>query len=144
MKRSFQQFMLATLFAAAAATSGHASIYGTMSNFDVFNETPYKAYGAELELEGVHSADVINTYPSHFDHRTVTEYNNGLTFGTRVDFNGYNFSPTGYLEPTVGTSTNGHACVNTSGCEHFGFSLSSQPTATHYYWIDDNGQRIGN
>ena len=115
-----------------------------MSNFDVFNDTPHNAYGAELELEGVHATDVINTYPSHFDHRTVTEYNNGLTFGTRVDFSGYNFSPSGYLEPTVGTSTNGHACVNTSGCEHFGFSLGAQPTATHYYWTDETGQRIGN
>jgi hypothetical protein len=144
MKRNFEQFVLAGLLLAAAATSGRATIYGTMSNFDVFNDTPYDAYGAELELEGVHATEVYNTFPSHFDHRTVTEYNNGITFGTRVDFSGYNFSPAGYLEPTVGTTTNGHACVQTAGCEHFGFSLSSQPTATHYYWTDQTGQRIGN
>src|SRR3954464_1097661 len=110
----------------ALAGTSKATIYGTMSNFDVFNDTPQNAYGAELELEGVHAQNVINTYPSHFDHRTVTEYTNGLTFGTRVEFTGYNFNPAGYIAPTVGQSTNGHACVDVSGCEHFGFSMSSQ------------------
>ena len=143
MKRYTQEFVFATSLLVAVATSADATIYGTMSNFDVFNETPYNAYGAELELEGVHPQEVVNTFPSHFDHRTVTEYNNGLTFGTRVDFSGYNFNPAGYMEPTVGTSTNGHACVQTAGCEHFGFSLAAQPTATRYYWTDQSGQRLG-
>jgi hypothetical protein len=142
MKRDLQQLVLATLLLAAAATPVRAALYGTMSNFDVFNDTPQNAYGAELELEGVHSADVINTYPSHFDHRTVTEYNNGLTFGTRIAFSGYNFGPIGYLAPTVGQSTNGHACVDTAGCEHFGFAVTAQPTQSRYFWTDDAGQRI--
>lgn len=28
-----------------------ATIYGTMSNFDIYNETPHDSYGAEIELE---------------------------------------------------------------------------------------------
>jgi hypothetical protein len=80
-----------------------------MSNFDFFNDTPHNAHGAELELEGIHSTDVFNTCPSHFDHGSVTEYNNGTTFGTRIMFSGYNFSSAGYPPPTVGQSTNGHA-----------------------------------
>lgn len=144
MKRHFSYLPLAALAIAAAALPAQATIYGTMSNFDVFNDTPENCYGAELDLEGVHSADVMNTYPSHFDHRTVTEYNNGATFGTLIDFSGYNFNPSGYIAPTVGTSTNGHACVDTQGCEHFGFSVNSNPTASHYYWLDQAGQRIGN
>ena len=144
MKRQFSYLPLAALAIAAAALPAQATIYGTMSNFDVFNDTPENCYGAELDLEGVHSADVMNTYPSHFDHRTVTEYNNGATFGTLIDFSGYNFNPSGYIAPTVGTTTNGHACVDTQGCEHFGFSVSSNPTASRYYWLDQAGQRIGN
>jgi hypothetical protein len=137
-------FVLATiLFAVASGTDAQATIYGTVSNFDVFNDTPQNAYGAEIELEGVHPEDVYNSYPSHFDHRTVTEYVNGTVFGTRIDFTGYNFEPNGYLAPTVGQSTNGHACVNTAGCEHFGFAVTSQPTTTRYYWTDNSGQRIG-
>jgi hypothetical protein len=144
MSHKIFRLIVAPVILAAVAVPCRATIYGTMSNFDVFNDTPQNAYGAELELEGVHAEDVINTYPSHYDHRTVTEYTNGLTFGTRVDFSGYNFNPAGYIAPTVGQSTNGHACVNVNGCEHFGFSMSAQPTATHYYWTDDTGQRIGN
>ena len=137
-------FFTLGLFAAAMSISpARATIYGTMSNFDVFNETPDNAYGAEMQLEGVHAADVVNTFPSHFDHRTVTEYNNGVTFGTLVDFSGYNFDSSGYIAPTVGTATTGHTCVNTPGCEHFGFALSGNPTATNYYWLDQAGQRIG-
>jgi len=143
MKRPSAYLSLGILAAATAALPAQATIYGTMSNFDVFNETPEDAYGAELELEGVHSADVINTFPSHFDHRSVTEYNNGATFGTLVDFTGYNFDPSGFIAPTPGTTTNGHTCVNTSGCEHFGFALSANPTATRYYWLDQTSQRIG-
>ena len=144
MEQRFRYLRLAMLVVATTALPARATIYGTMSNFDVFNETPEDCYGAELDLEGVHSADVVNTFPSHFDHRTVTEYNNGTTFGTLIDFSGYNFDPSGFIAPTVGTSTNGHTCVDTPGCEHFGFSLSANPTATNYYWLDQTGQRVGN
>ena len=144
MGQRFRYLRLAMLVVATTALPARATIYGTMSNFDVFNETPENCYGAELDLEGVHSADVVNTFPSHFDHRAVTEYNNGTTFGTLIDFSGYNFDPSGFIAPTVGTTTNGHTCVNTSGCEHFGFALSASPTATNYYWLDQTGQRVGN
>src|SRR4051812_12923895 len=148
--RERELIMKLTLFSAVLAlatsvlmtTPASAIIYGTMANFDVYNETPQNAYGAELDLDGIHAADVISTFPSHFDHRSVTEYTDGTTFGTRVDFSGYNFTADGYLPPTVGISTNGHACVNLAGCEHFGFSTSAAPAATHYYWTDATGQRL--
>ena len=53
-----------------------------MSNFDVFNETETEAHGAELELEGVHIEDLYRTFPSHFDHETISEYQDGAVFGT--------------------------------------------------------------
>jgi hypothetical protein len=120
-----------------------AGIFGTMSNFDVFNDTTTNAYGGELELEGIHSADVTNTYPSHYNTKTVTEFSSGATFGTRITFTGYNFNPNGFIAPTIGQSTNGHFCVNIPGCEHFGFAVGTQPTNTRYFWLDQNSQRIG-
>ena len=57
--------------------AGTVGIQGTMSNFDVFNETGTNVYGAELDLDGVHSADVTKTYPSHFNHMTMTDYSSG-------------------------------------------------------------------
>ncbi|MEI8197288.1 MAG: PEP-CTERM sorting domain-containing protein [Phycisphaerae bacterium] len=129
--------------AATPALAAVVGIQGTMSNFDVFNETGSNVYGAELDLEGVHAANVMKTFPSHFSHITETEYNNGSVFGgTRVTFTGYNFGTTGYIIPTVGITTNGHYCVNLPGCEHFGFSVSAQPTATRFMWLNSASQTM--
>ncbi len=118
-------------------------ISGTMSNFDVFNDTTSNAYGAELELEGLHPSEVYKTYPSHFNNMNMHEYSSGATFGTHIEFSGYNFDPLGFIAPTVGQNTNGHYAVNIKGAEHFGFSVTSQPTATRYFWLDQQLQRIG-
>lgn len=145
MKWAFATFQSAILAVITIALPASASIYGTMSNFDVYNETEYECYGAEIELEGIHIGDLSRTFPSHFAQKTVTEYVDGATFGTRVVYSGYNFNGASFLAPTIGQSTNGHTCVNTPGCEHFGFStVGTQPTASRYYWLDQTGNRIGN
>ena len=130
---------LVTCVAGGAAVG----IQGTMSNFDVFNETGTDAYGAELDLIGIHSNEVSKTFPSHFDHLTMTDYTDGTTFGTRLIFTGYNFTPARFITPTVGITTNGHYCVNLPGCEHFGFAVRAQPTQTAYFWLDKNSQHLG-
>ena len=129
---------------ALAVTPAYAAvgIQGTMSNFDVFNETGNPVYGAELDLEGILSSEVTKTYPSHFSSMTATDY----AGGTRLLFTGYTFglpAPDNYIIPTVGHSTNGHYAVNLPGCEHFGFSVAKQPTATKFYWLDKNSVTIG-
>ena len=121
-----------------------ASLDGTLSNFDVFNDTTTEVDGAELELEGIHSSDVSSTYPSHFRNHNITEYSDGSIFGVRITFEDYFFNSNELLAPTVGNSTNGHFCVNVPGCEHYGFSVRSQPSATRYYWLDQNLNRVGN
>ncbi|MCC7409745.1 MAG: PEP-CTERM sorting domain-containing protein [Phycisphaeraceae bacterium] len=130
--------------AAGPARASIVGISGTMSNFDVFNETGVNVYGAELEIEGVHASEVEKTYPSHFDSVIATEYTNGSTYGTRFTFTGYNFDPPNtFITPTVGQNTNGHFAVDLKGCEHFGFSVWVQPTATRFFWLDEASQRIG-
>ncbi len=119
-------------------------IQGTMSNFDVFNETGINVYGAEIDLEGLHPNEITKTYPSHFTSMTATEYSTGTTFGTKLIFTGYTFNPPyTYIIPMVGHSTNGHYAVNLPGCEHFGFSVARQPTATSFYWLSETSQRVG-
>ena len=135
---------IAALATTAWASAARASVYGTLSNFDVYNETETEAHGAEIELEGVHMEDLSRTFPAHFTNELIEEYQDGATFGTRITYTDYNFTSQGYLPPTIGMSTNGHTCVNMAGCEHFGFSLrTSQPTASRFYWLDQNQQRIG-
>ncbi|MGN6370317.1 MAG: hypothetical protein ACTHN5_18840 [Phycisphaerae bacterium] len=126
------------------ACGAAVGIQGTMSNFDVFNETGTNAYGAEIDIEGVHSADVTKTYPCHFTGFSATDYTSGSTFGTKIVFTGYNFTANGYITPTVGQTTNGHYCVNLPGCEHFGFAVGVQPGKTSFFWLDQGSQRIGN
>jgi hypothetical protein len=144
MKRSLACLSLLAVAVAFRTAPAGAEIYGTMSNFDVYNETGHDCYGAEIELEGVHINDVYGTYPPHFDNKTVVEYQDGATFGVRMTYSGYNFDPLGYLPSTVGQSTNGHACVDLGGCEHFGYSIAgAQPTNSRYYGLDQNGVRVG-
>jgi hypothetical protein len=140
------------LVAALVATAAQAgSISGTLSNFDTYyndTDTPsIDAYGAEIELEDIHSSDVQTTYPSHYSSsikNDVLDLGNGH-FGTRIRFDGYNFpGALSYIAPNQSPpSTNGHACVGTAGCEHFGFSASVQPTAMRFFWLDQSGNRIG-
>ena len=145
MKLQLASLALAAFGVAVFAPPSRATLYGTMSNFDVYNETETEAHGAEIELEGIHIEDLSRDFPSHFNNKSIAEYTNGAIFGTRITYTDYNFNALGYLAPTVGQSTNGHACVNTAGCEHFGFStLGTQPTAANYYWLDANGNRINN
>lgn len=136
-------------------TSAYAStIFGTLSNFDIYNTTPEPSEGAEIELEGVHSSSVGGDYPAHYSSKTITEYTDSSNnfAGTRITYRGYNFAgaPTpGSLLPNPNpTSTNGHALTYTAGGEHFGFWLNgAQATATRFFWLNNNSgnyERIGN
>ncbi len=149
-----QRMAAAGLIVMAASISAHASgIYGTLSNFDIYNTTPEPSEGAEIELEGIHPADVGGDFPAHYSSKNISEYNDdsGQFAGTRITYTGYNFSgaPTpGSLLPNPNpVSTNGHELTYTDGGEHFGFWLSgAQPTATRFFWLNDNGgsyTRIG-
>lgn len=138
--------LFAALAVVAFAPMARASIYGTMSNFDIFNDTDTPSYGAEIELEGVQTEHISRFFPAHYSSKSVSSYDDGMgRFGVRVTYSGYNFNGANFLAPTVGQSTNGHTCVNTPGCEHFGFStVGNQPTGAKFYWLDANGARIGN
>lgn len=83
-----------------------ASVVGFLGNFDVVNDTGSAAHGFEIDLEGLHSSDITDTFggpgrgfPSGrgFDPSTsvqrygapsIVEYNNGSVFGTKVTYYG--------------------------------------------------------
>lgn len=119
-----------------------SGIFGTLSNFDVYNPTPEPSEGFEIELEDIHSSDLRGTFPSHYNIKNVTDYSDGTTFGVRVKFEDYSFlDSSSVLHTAVNANpspqnTNGHFCVNLADCEHFGFSLAAQPTASRYYWLN--------
>lgn len=142
---------VALAIATAAGAASASTIYGTLSNFDIYNTTPEPAEGAEIELEGCDSSSIGGHYPSHYSSFSIIDYNENGKTGVRLRFEGYNFSgaPTpGSLLPNPNpASTNGHQLTNSAGGEHFGFWLNGiQPTETRFYWLNDNNgsyERIG-
>lgn len=132
------------LLAAAAGNKAEASgIYGTLSNFDVYNTTPRPCEGFEIELEGVHSSDLYRTFPAHFGVEDIQDYTDSTGSGVRIKYYDYYFRDSSgvdhySVQPNLNPqSTNGHLAVNMVDVEHFGFSLRGvQPTASRTYWLD--------
>ena len=52
---------LAVILTAVPARS-FASAFGTLTNFDVVNDTPSPCHGFEIELEDLHPSDVPYTF----------------------------------------------------------------------------------
>lgn len=128
-----------------SSVSAHASVYGTLSNFDVFNNSTGNYYGFEIELEGISSSQVPNyngqyyTYPNwHYGMGTVSDTATGVSIRYYKPGDPAAFTPafTGNIAPT-----SGHSCITLSGCEHFGVSLNGNPTKTSYFWLDQAGNR---
>jgi hypothetical protein len=150
--RSIILILPAVVLVVLTTQANGSAIYGTLSNFDIYNTTPEPAEGAEIELEGCDSSSVGGWYPSHFSSITKSNYNENGRTGTRIRFEGYNFNlpvTLGSLQPNPNpASTNGHQLTNSLGGEHFGFWLSgAQPTETRFFWLNNNVgayERIGN
>lgn len=138
---------LATLLAGTAAT---ASIYGPLDNFDVVNDTGSDTCGFEIEIEGVHSAEVYRTFDApyiRYATPTMTDTPTGVviryesswdpgthTFSTKTPPAAPGYVPAADSCWTIGLG----AAYWTSGCEHFGTSQTTQPTATRYHWLSCN------
>ncbi|MBI1371049.1 MAG: hypothetical protein GC162_20650 [Planctomycetes bacterium] len=90
-------------------------------------------------------SDVFDNFPSHYNIKNITEYNNGgSNFGVRLTYEDYFFVDSSNVAHTTVNpnanpqSTNGHFCVNLPDCEHFGFGVVTQPTATRTFWLNKN------
>lgn len=121
-----------------------STTYGTLGNFDVFNDSDTNSYyGFEIELEGLDSSSIANyngnyyTYTNwHYGAGQVSTVN-GNTIVRYYDNGAHSTAP--YTSPI--TNTGGHSCITIDGCEHFGLALNGAPTASRYYWLDQNGNR---
>lgn len=129
-------------FAAFANLADASAIYGTLTNFDVYNTTPEPCEGFEIELEHVNPEDITRYFPAHFNSRDVVGYNDGVNWGTRITYTDYHFVDSSSvvhtsINPTANPqSTNGHFAVNRADIEHFGFSTTTQVAANRFYWLD--------
>jgi PEP-CTERM motif len=147
---------LIALAAAAALLPGLASaaVFGSLGNFDVVNDTGHVARGFEIELEGLHLGDVTDTFggpgrgfPSDVERYgapSVTEYNNGASFGVRVTYQAsFETGAWSVGTPSGVFTTPGESCWTGGGinygpstpCDHFGVGTVGNPTKSTYSWL---------
>lgn len=139
-----------------------ASVIGFLGNFDVINDTGKTAHGFEIELEGLRSYDITDTFggpgrgfptgrgfdPANSVQRygspTITEYSIGSTFGTRVTYRGlWDGMTWDFGTPSGSFVTPGDNCWSGGGvgygagtpCDHFGVGTNGNPTKTTYSWL---------
>ena len=143
-----------------------ASVIGFLGNFDVINDTGSVAHGFEIDLEGLHASDITDTFggagrgfpsgrgfdPStsveRYGSPTITEYNNGTTFGTKVTYTGlFDGTNWDYGTPSGTFVTPGDNCWSGGGvgysastpCDHFGVGTIGNATKTTYSWLLETG-----
>ncbi len=133
------------LFVAGGAAA--QTTFGTLSNFDVFNDTGEETHGFEIELDGLSSSDVTFTFGSpyqRYGNPVVVDFAGGVYVRYESPYDAVNqvFAAATPKAPAVITPTQGHACWTggsvdylTSGCEHFGVGLNGNPTNTVYRWL---------
>lgn len=129
--------------ALAAATTN----FGTLSNFDTFNDTGEETHGFEIELEGLDPSDVVYTFGEpyqRYGNPEVVAYAGGVyvRYKSAYDPGSGQWAAATPLAPSQIVPTDGHACWTggsgnylSSGCEHFGVSLVGNPTNTVYRWL---------
>ncbi|QPK63604.1 VPLPA-CTERM sorting domain-containing protein [Methylomonas sp. LL1] len=127
-----------------ANTAMASTTYGTLGNFDVFNDsTTNSYYGFEIELEGLDPSSIANYNGNYYTFQNW-HYGSGQVSGVNGNtiiryYDGGVHATAPYTTPI--TNTGGHSCITIDGCEHFGLALNGNPTASRYYWLDQSGNR---
>lgn len=163
-KAKYVPALAAAAALAAVPVMASASVIGFLGNFDVINDTGSTAHGFEIELEGLHSSDITDTFggagrgfPSgrgfdpatsveRYGSPTITEYSNGTIFGVKVTYMGIYDSATGgwdFGTPSGTFITPGDNCWSGGGvgynaatpCDHFGVGTLGNATKTTYSWL---------
>ena len=154
---------LLTAFAAIVMPgAAAASVFGSLGNFDVVNDTGHTAHGFEIELEDLHLGDVSDVFggpgrgfptgrgfnPANSVERygapEISEYNNGVTLGVHVTYRGlFDGLSWDFGTPSGTFVTPGDNCWSGGGvgygagtpCDHFGVGTIKTPTKTNYSWL---------
>jgi hypothetical protein len=138
-------FSTALLVLALFTVSAHAqtaTIFGSLSNFDVVNDTGHDAHGFEIQLEGLKAGDVYYTFSAQrYGSPQVVPYSTGvyLRYTSAYDGAAQQFLHTTVAHaagtPFAGSCYQWGANYDAAGCEHFGAALNATPTKTTYRWL---------
>jgi hypothetical protein len=158
-----------TVALALAPSAGSSAVIGFLGNFDVINDTGSNAHGFEIELEGLHSTDITDTFGGpgrgfptgrgfgagsveRYGSPVIADYNNGAVFGTTVTYRGlFNGSTWDFGTPSGSFATPGDNCWSGGGlgynastpCDHFGVGTRANATKTTYSWLLETSPSSG-
>ena len=148
MRRRSVILAWAAVLVLLAGRTGFASSFGTLSNFDVVNDTGHECHGFEIELEDMHPSDVPYTFGGSYIRYGAPEVLDATVDPAHprviVRYRHWNGAQWEATPMAPGAMTpSGHDCYSggpvgnyaTSGCEHYGVSLSANPTRTTYRWL---------
>jgi len=133
--------------ASAGVASRTVTQFGTLSNFDVFNDTGQETHGFEIELDGISASDVTYEFGAPYErygNPIIVPFSGGVDviYASPYDPAAKQFTEGTPVAPTPITATGGHECWTggsanypTAGCEHFGLSLAANPTNIVYHWL---------
>ena len=140
--------VLAMLAVPISLSAQTVTLFGTLGNFDVLNDTGQDAHGFEIEIQGVPS----NVMPYTFDwtrYGAAKKY--AIPGGVLVRWSSpYDAASQQFTvattTPAVFAPTYGHSCVLTqiAGCDHYGLGVAASKTLMYWLIADPNnpGQLI--
>ena len=124
-----------------------ATIYGTLGNFDVVNNTGEDACGFQAEIEGMPPGWPVGYFPvQRYGVPVVEDYISASgQSGRRVIYKSKDCSVNKTIAHPPGTPFGGSCYMwnsvtyPTSGCEHFGihYSIAGNPTVTYRWLVND-------
>lgn len=126
----------------ALVHSQTATIYGSIGNFDIANNTGENACGFEIELEGTSARSNLYGWPGNrFGAPSITPYSTAMASGMRIRWASNDCATNKTIAHPLGTPFGGTcyqwypASYPTAGCEHFGVANYAGATKITSRWL---------
>lgn len=136
---------------AASAQSQPATVYGSLGNFDIVNNSGQQAHGFEIDIDGLQVSDVYYHFSAQrYGSAAITATATGVQVRWTSPYNSTEGAFTASTQPhAAGTPFAGTcyswnaATYDAAGCEHFGVSLLTNPGTTTYRWLVEDSAHPG-
>ena len=115
------------------------TLFGSLANFDVYNDTGQDTHGFEIELDGLTPQQAYYAFPAtRYGGPTFVPLPGGVYVRWMSAWNAATQQwAAATTTPAAFTPTLGHSCVMTNiiGCDHYGVSALATPTTVVYRWL---------